>query len=76
MSKFGGKSAGKLVTQGANPATLYGAAVTGVTELQLNQIRRTAACATPPYASRLRPASKKLAVKHLDDSDLRRRDSS
>ena len=51
MTKFGGKSARRLVTQGATPAALYGVAVTGVTEQQLTQLRRTAACATPPFAS-------------------------
>ena len=51
MSKFGGKSARKLIVQGANPASLYGVAVTGVTESLLVQVRRTAACGVPPYAS-------------------------
>ena len=51
ISKIGGKQAKKLVTQGANPAALYGVAVTGLTETLLLQMRRTAGCGAPPYAS-------------------------
>ena len=51
MFKFGGKPAQKLVKQGANPAAMYGVAVTGLHEDMLTQVRRTAACGTPPYAS-------------------------
>ena len=51
MSKFGSKPAQKLAKQGANPAAMYGVAVTGLNEDMLTQVRRTAACGTPPYAS-------------------------
>ena len=51
LSKFGGKAAKKMVTQGATPAALYGVAVTGISNDLLLQVRRTAACAVPPYAS-------------------------
>ena len=53
MSKFGGKKTQKLVKQGANPDALYSAAVTGLTEDMIIQVRRTAACsheAPPPLA--------------------------
>ena len=51
MSKFGGKNAEKLMKQGANPAALSGAAVAGLNEDMIIQVRRTAACGTQPYAS-------------------------
>lgn len=52
VSKFGGKKAQKLQKQCANPAALYGAAVTGLNEDVITQVRHTAACGTPPYACR------------------------
>ena len=51
MSKFGGKLVQKLVKQGANPAAMYGVALTRFNEDMLAQVRSTAACGTPPYAS-------------------------
>ena len=50
ISKFGGRPARKLIKQGANPDSMYGVAVTGITEDLLTQVRRTAACGAPPYA--------------------------
>ena len=41
----------KLIKQGANLAAMYGVAVTGLNEDLLTQVRRTAACGAPPYAS-------------------------
>ena len=49
--KFGGKKAQKLMKQGANPAALHGAGVTGFNEDMIIRVRRTAACGTPPYPS-------------------------
>ena len=50
ITKFGGRQARKLAAQGVAPAALYGAPVTGVPCDLLMRVRRTAACATPPYA--------------------------
>ena len=50
ITKFGSKAARKLTTQGSNPASLYGAAVTGISDGLLTQVRRNAACSTPPFA--------------------------
>ena len=50
ITKFGSKAARKLTTQGSNPASLYGAAVTGISDGLLTQVRRNAACSTPLFA--------------------------
>ena len=41
----------KLIKQSANPAEMYGVAVTGLSGELLTQVRRTAACGTPPFAN-------------------------
>lgn len=46
ITRYGSKQVQKLIKQGARPATMY-----GVAEELLTQVRRTAACGTPPFAN-------------------------